>query len=195
MLGLYLFALILGGGLLVFSALGGDGDSDAHAGGHDGDAGGHHHGGGDLILGFFRPRNLVFLLAAFGATGSMLTLIGRANTTTPLLAAIVGVGAMAASHAVFSYLRRTDSAGSVLDDRDLEGRPARVVLSVAPGERGRVVCLVGGREQYLTARLAPDATDALVAGRDVVILGITDGVARIAPFDTLELPASTSPTE
>lgn len=186
MLGLYLFAAILGGGLLVLSTFGHD---------TDGDVGGGHHGPGEIVLGFFRPRNLIFFLAAFGVTGSALTLLGRAGPLTAALAVAMGLLAMSATQALFAWLQRSDSAADVLDDRDLEGTSARVVLPVSPGARGRVVCLVAGREHYLTAQLAQGTTDALAAGRDVVIIGVHNGVAQVAPFDTLELPSSTSSTD
>jgi hypothetical protein len=186
MLGFYLFAAILGGGLLVLSTFGHD---------SDGDVGGGHHGPGEMVLGFFRPRNLIFFLAAFGLTGTALTLIGRAGTFTAALAVAMGLLAMSASHAIFAYLASSDSAADVLDDRDLEGSSARVVLPVTPGAKGRVVCVIAGREQYLTAQLAQGTTDALNTGREVVIVGVHKGVAQVAPFDTLELPSGTSSTD
>jgi hypothetical protein len=177
MLGFYLFAAILGGGLLVFS-LAGDADH-----GHDTDAG--DHAVGELLLGFFRPRNLIFLLAAFGATGALLTALGRSAFVTALFAGAMGLGAMTLSHFVFTWLRKNDSAKDVLDDADLEGLAARVVLPIAPGAAGRVVCVVGGREQYLTARLTSGQPAELGAGRDVVIMTVANGVAEVSAFDAL----------
>lgn len=77
MLGVYIFAMVLGGGLLLLSQLAGDQDHGG-AGDHGGGGGGDHghdvgvHGPGELLLGFFRPRNLIFFLAAFGLTGTLL---------------------------------------------------------------------------------------------------------------------------
>jgi hypothetical protein len=48
--------------------------------------------------------------------------------------------------------------------------------------------VVADREFYLTARLAPEVSNALEAGSEVVILRFEGGVAEIIPFDTLELP-------
>lgn len=189
MLGIYLFALILGGGLLVFSVVGGD--SDGHdASGHD--APGHdlaHHGPGEILLGFFRPRNLVFFLAAFGLTGSALTWLGRASSLTLGAALGMGLAAWVINHALFAWLRRTDSAIDTLGDADLEGVSARVVLDVSPEHPGRVVCVVAGREQYVTARLASGVSDTLPAGREVVIVAVGGGVAQIAPLDLLATPS------
>jgi hypothetical protein len=196
MLGFYLFAAIVGGGLLAFSVIGGHGDGDV-GGGHDAgghDAGGHDaghdvgHGAGELVLGFFRPRNLIFFLAAFGLTGSVLTWLRNAAPFTLGLAIGMGLGAMVLNHLLFTWLRRTDAAIDTLGDTDLEGVSARVVLDVIPGHPGRVVCLVAGREQYVTARLASGVETSLATGREVVIVAITGGVAQIAPLNLLDTP-------
>jgi len=196
MLGFYLFAAIVGGGLLAFTVIGGHGDGDV-GGGHDAgghDAGGHDaghdvgHGPGELVLGFFRPRNLIFFLAAFGLTGSVLTWLRNAAPFTLGLAIGMGLGAMVLNHLLFAWLGRTDAAIDTLGDADLEGVSARVVLDVNPGHPGRVVCLVAGREQYVTARLASGVETSLPAGREVVIVAITGGVAQIAPLNLLDTP-------
>jgi len=64
-------------------------------------------------------------------------------------------------------------------------------LARPAGAPGRIVSLIGGREQYITARLVPDSPP-IPAGREVVIVRVTQGVAEVAPFDTLELPPGTS---
>jgi hypothetical protein len=182
MFGFYLFAAILGGGLLVFSLVGGDGT--------DHDAIGGHHGVDELLLGFFRPRNLIFFLAAFGVTGTLLTWLNRPGIVVALFAAVMGLGAMTLSHALFTWLGRSDSAQNVLSDIDLEGLAGKVVLSIAPGEAGRVVCEIGGREQYLTARLADGTSATLETGREVVIVRVANGVAEVSAFDSLSGPKS-----
>lgn len=181
MLGVYLLAAVLGGGLLLLPFLGGD-----DGGGHDADAA--HAGPGELLFGFFRPRNLIVFLATFGVTGSLLAWLDRSPALTLVLAAAMGSGAMAMSHGLFLWLKRSDSAVEALGDAELEGSSARVVLPLAPGEAGRVVCVVGGREQYLTARLTADIATPIGTGREVVIIQIIDGVAQVSPLDADALP-------
>lgn len=201
MLGLYLFALVLGGGLLVLTLLGGDGESDVGADADieveveaDADPGGHHGGigAGEIVLGLFRPRNLTFLLATFGATGTLLTLSGAGRLTTAVLAAAMGTVAMVLTHAVFFWIRRTESAVDLVGDVELEGSIGRVVLPLSPGTRGRVACRVGGRELYLTARLSADITDSVGVGREVVIVRTAEGEAEVIPSRGLELPPPTA---
>jgi membrane protein implicated in regulation of membrane protease activity len=198
MLGIYLLAAIVGAGALVFSLLGGEHDAghgDAGDVGHDADAGhdahAAHGGGGEIILGLFRPRNLVFFLAAFGLTGTVPTWLAAPAFGTLMAALAMGAGAMLTTHATFTWLRRSESASDVVSDHAFEGRTARVVLPVESGQRGRVACVLAGQEHYITARLAPGAPAPLVPGREVLILRMAEGVAEVEPFDALELPPST----
>lgn len=200
MLGIYIVAAILGAGLLGLSLLaGGDG-------GHDvaGDLGGHaigadhpmladaaHPGFGEAVLSLFRPRNFIFFLAGFGLSGTLLTLIRSGRVFTLVAALIMGGGFFLLSHVVFTLLRRTDTAGGALTEAELMGERARVTLPLVPGHPGRVACLLGGREVYLTARLAPGITEAIPAGREVMVNSVTNGVAEVVPperYDRQLLP-------
>jgi membrane protein implicated in regulation of membrane protease activity len=196
-LGLYLFAMIIGVGLLLFTILGG-GDSDASDAAFEADADldmehatGMAAGIGEIVLGLFRPRNLTFLLAAFGTTGALLTWAGTNAASAFLLAASMGIAAWFVSHAVFTWLRRTDSAIDALDDRDLEGTIGRVTLPIGPGSRGRVMVEVAGRQAHLTARLASDVDRALPIGTEILIHRTEGGVAEVMPTDVLGLPPTT----
>jgi hypothetical protein len=193
MIGLYLFAAVLGGGLLAMSVFGADADAASDAG--SGNAIAELHGAAEMLLGIFRLRNLTFLFATFGITGAVLTWLGASSGWAFTMAIIMGLGAMIINHALFAWLRRADSAGNLVDENDLVGMNGRVVLTVAPGERGRIVCTVAGREQYIVARLASGQSDALVSGREIVVVGMTGGVAEIAPFDALPSGAHKSLTE
>lgn len=193
MLGLYLFAAILGVGLLLFGLIAG-GDGDGHGGvGHDHSllADAEHPGLGELLLGLFRPRNFVFGLAGFGLTGTLLTWIKAGGAFTLLAAGAMGAGFFVLSHAVFTFLRRSDTAVEAVSDTELMGERARVTLPLDPGRLGRVACLVGGRETHLTARLAPEAEGAIPRGAEVIVVRVVNGVAEVMPpqqYDRL-LPA------
>ncbi|UCC48340.1 MAG: hypothetical protein JSV41_12890 [Gemmatimonadota bacterium] len=208
MLGLYILAAILGGGLLLFSVLSGAhhdvGHVDAsglHAdlSGVDADVSGvdvhadhdihvAHDAAGELVLGLFRPRNIIFFLTAFGFTGTLLTLFGNPANLTFVLALGMGGGAMLLTHTLFTWLRRSEIGIDALSEREIEGCTARVVLPLSPGGRGRVACVIADREHYITARLAADVSESVAAGSEVVILHVEEGVAEVVPFDVLELP-------
>jgi len=222
MLGIYILAAMIGGGLMLFSVISGafHGIGDVHVSGADisgvdadvsgidadVSAGGVDVGGADadhdfhlghdtpalFLLGLFRPRNLIFCLTAFGLTGTLLTVIGNPSKSTLTLSLVMGGGAWLLTYGVFTWLRRSDVGVDAISESELEGRAARVALPMAPGESGRIVCLVADRELYLTARAAPDVVRALEAGSEVVILRIEGGVAEVIPFDALELPPGES---
>ena len=210
MLGIYIFAAILGGGLLLFSVLAGaehDADHDAsaldsghdfdhevdHDLTHDADAAHAHLGAADLVLGLFKPRNFTFFMAGFGLTGTLLTLLTPWNAGGSLLPALgMGVASMVATHGVFTWLRRSDTAVDVISDADMEGCVGRVILPLVPGNRGRIACKLGGREIHLTAALDETIADALQPGREVVVLRVAETVAYVMPFESRELPPSTS---
>lgn len=194
MFGVYLFCAVLGGGLVLFSLLGGDSD-DGLAEGLEAESGpgtGASSTGvaGELLLGFFRVRNLTFLLAAFGVTGLLGHWLGLAPLLTVALATGLGVLSAMLVHGAFTWLRRTDSAADVLEDSDLEGSFARVVVPIAPGGRGRISCEASGQQLYLTARLSGEAGESLPVGAPVVILRMEAGVAEVTSAPSLELSSS-----
>lgn len=222
MIGIYVLAAVIGGGLLLFSMLAGDSDGGHDLGGAEVDVGGAEldaagldldasgvevdvdasgaevdpdlgQGQGlsaaDLVLGLFQPRNLIFFAAAFGLTGMLLTLVGGTGEAETMgLSLGMGAGAMTMTHLLFTWLRRSESAVDALAEIELEGRTGRVVLPLAPGQPGRIACLVADREIYLNARLASDAGGEVGVGGEVVVVRTEKGVAEVVPFDSLELP-------
>jgi hypothetical protein len=209
MLGIYIFAAIIGGGLLVFSVLAGAdhdaGDGSDFDSGHDFDHDVDHDGShdahdlhaagggwaGDLLLGLFRPRNFIFFLAGFGVTGTLLTLIKSPSTFGALIPSLaMGAAAMLATHGTFVWLRRSESAMDAVSDTDMEGCLGRVVIPLSVGERGRIACRVGEREVHVVAALAEGYTQQLPPGAEVVVLRVADTVAYVMPFDKRALPPS-----
>jgi hypothetical protein len=195
----YLLATILGVGLLLFSSFGG-GDSAGDggdvtdlagdgAGGHDldGGAGGASH----VLIGLFSIRNITFFLAAFGSTGLLLTALDAGATRTAVLATLLGLTGLGLSHAVFTWLRRSDASVEAPGDRDFEGALGRIVLPVSSESRGQVACVIGGRECYLTAALADGVDQPLTIGQEVIIVASHNGVVRVMPASSLDLPSST----
>lgn len=189
MFGVYLFCTILGGGLVLFSLLGGA-EHDAGMG-DDLDAGGHGASSSGLILGIFRVRNLTFLLTAFGITGLLGSWLNVGSVLTAILAGAMGISAMFLVHGVFTWLRRTDSSVDVLNDSDLEGSFARVVVPLRPGGLGRISCVASGQQLYVTARLPAEAVEVLPVGAPVVVLRMHAGVAEVSAAPGLELSSST----
>lgn len=201
MFGVYLFATIIGVGLLALTLFGGsDNDIDAHvdvdaqagAGGQTGHLAGATDGISDVVLGLFKPRNVTFLLAAFGTTGLLLTLAGTNAPLTLILAGTMGTTSWFSSHALFTWLKKSDSGVSAMGDRELEGSIGTVTLPISPDARGRIMILAAGRQTWITARLEPGINRSLGVGTEVLIRRTAAGVAEVIPTDTLDLPSTTS---
>lgn len=197
----FLAALIFGGGLLVPMLLGGlgsdlelDGDLELDAGeldldGADGEVGadgGDASALGRLLSGVLSLRSLVFFSAFFGASGLVLGALGYATPATVSSATVVGIGAALANGVLMDVLRRTEGT-SQISDATLVGRPATVVLPMAPGRRGRIRVDLGGQPHYLVAGpVEGDTTTTFDVGHPVVVVDIIDGTALVSSLAGLE---------
>jgi len=180
MLAAYVFCLVLGGGFLALSLLGGD-HGDAAAGG-DVDASLPDAGGHDLQASkIFSLRTVIYALFGFGAVGTILTLTGS-GAVAALVSSIVGGAASAGVvHAAFGYLRRTD-AGSHPGDDSFIGLAGTVTLPLSARTPGTVAVERGNRRFALRALPHTTAGGDDVSGwRSVVVVDMADGVARVAP--------------
>jgi membrane protein implicated in regulation of membrane protease activity len=199
---LYLAANGLGLTLIAVSLLLGGGDADADLDADlDGDGPGDVDGAGDVdaadaghgaaahasgsvgITGWLPLASLrfwTFLVAAFGLTGTGLTLGGAPWVAALAVAAATGiVGGWSAAH-FFRYLLTDRVSGDMSLDR-LVGREARVALPVRPEGRGRISVATSGGVLELTA-VTRDGRPIL-RGETVLIASITDGVADVTALD------------
>jgi hypothetical protein len=176
MLTLYLFALVVGGGLLAFSLIGGH----DHGGDLHGDVGDHALGN---AFHFLSLRTLTYFLFVFGGVGAVLTWSwkGWMAPLVLLLAAAAGVGIGALVSFAFKYLRQTDSGDRHSED-SFVGLPARVTLPIPAGGMGKVLVHRGDRTFELLAR--PHDGSAPTSGwKSVVVVEMNRGVALVAPLD------------
>jgi hypothetical protein len=187
MLTLYLVCLLLGGLLIALSIFGGgdadvdvdvdvDADLDVEA---DVDA----EGGGEGVTAaarFLSMRNLVFFMAFFGLTGTLLTLLGANHL--PTLLTSLGLGALAAGavHRLMGYLRASQS-GALPGVSALAGAEARVVVGLAGQRSGKVDVVAGDRTYQFVARLHEGAgVDHVEVGDTVLVVRVQDGIALVA---------------
>lgn len=168
MLELYLVALIVGAGLLLFSLFaggdheghadaGGDADAsvDAHGDAGDGHGDAEHHGWEVAAMSWLplaSVRFWTFFLAFFGATGTSLHFIERGLGTwvTIAIAAAMGYVCGAGAVAAFRYMRRSQTSSGLGVD-DYIGETAVVRVAVARGKVGKVRLEVKGRTVDLLA--------------------------------------------
>jgi membrane protein implicated in regulation of membrane protease activity len=187
MLTLYLVCLVLGGLLIAVSIFGGgdtdvdvdvsaDADVDVEA---DVDANGEGEGL-TAAARFLSLRNLVFFMAFFGLTGTLLSALGGQHLATLLTSLGLGVVAAYAVQRLMDYLRSSQS-GALPGASALAGAEARVVVGLAGRRPGKVDVVAGDRTYQFVARLHEGAgVDHAEVGDALVVVRIQDGIALVA---------------
>lgn len=186
MFSLYLFALIVGGGLLVFSLFGSD-----H---HGGDIGGGHHGlDGDNPVQWLSLRTLTYFLFVFGGVGAILskTWSAAAAPLVLLLAVVAGLGVGATVSVAFRYLSKTDTGIRESED-SFVGLSGRVTLPFGSGGVGKVLVHRGDRTYELLARPLDSAAKGSAQWKSVIVVEMNRGTALVAPLDDPALLESSS---
>ena len=213
MLGPYIGALLFGGLLLALSLFAGggeDADGDGHAdGGADGhgdaDADAGVHGGHDahghllasegsaLLSTFASLRFWTFFFAFAGGTGVTLTLLGLPAVVTALAA--VAMGGISGGFAAwaFRYLGRNQLTSS-LTSEDWIGRTAKVVVPVSHVRPGKILMSFDNEVKELVALSAGTSDGAIGVGEEVIVVSMTDGVAKVTLNRPDERPAAVAQT-
>lgn len=194
MTSLFLFALILGGGLLGLSLVGdlvggADADIDTDLDTDPGvDAGGDPDMESDLAGAFkiFTIRNLTYFLFGFGAVGWLLGELAQdLSVWVVALAAVLGGTLAAAAAAVtFGWLKATES-GWQADEGSFVGCEGRVVLPVGHAKVGQIVVRRGAREHELRALPFDLRAPSPEKWRSVVVIEMEGGTARVSPMEAL----------
>lgn len=176
MFSFYLFALIVGGALLLFSLFGDSDHSDTDLG----------HDTGHSPTQWLSIRTLTYFLFVFGGVGAILTK-SWSPATAPIvlgIALLAGGGVGTAVSAAFRYLRRTDSGYRQTDDSFI-GLTARVIVPLGPGRPGKVLVHRGDRTFDLLAQpyVRTEGATPLPDWKEVIIVEMTRGTAIVAPVD------------
>jgi membrane protein implicated in regulation of membrane protease activity len=172
MIGLYLFSLVLGGGLLLFSVLG---DAGHH---HDADTAHDHDGFKVLSL-----RTITYFLFGFGATGAGLSWAwGGSGLLVAGLAIAVGIAIGGTSAAVFEYLRR-DESGVHQGDQSFVGLAGHVTIPLSRGAPGKVLVRRGDRSYELLARPLGADPESPDRWKNVVVVEMHGATAVVAPLE------------
>ena len=196
MVAIFLFAAVFGWlfvALFLFSGsdfdsdVGVDADLDLDADADlDVDSSSGFGGLAGLIGALLSFRSIVFFAAFFGLAGLLLTWLGTSTVLATIVGAGVGLFAAVANVQLMDYLKRT-SVSSRLTDRRIAGNPAKVVLPIGPGHRGKVAVDVAGQPIYLVALPFNDRHEKEYAvGDTVVIVEVRDGSALVTAMDELD---------
>lgn len=204
MLSVYIFSLVLGGSFLLVSVLGDvfdsdidvDSDFDADLALDAGDAtdaieavdavdavdaGDAAHGTAAAKI--FSIRGLIYGLFGFGAVGSAVTWLGGTGFVATLVAALVGgflTGGMVT--VLFNWLK-SSSASNRHGDSGFVGLQGMITLPVGDDSFGTVMVERGGRRIALRALPWDAAEGEPSTWRDVVVMEMERGVARVAPIE------------
>lgn len=147
------------------------------------------HGGSveaaSFLSTFLSFRFWTFAVAAFGATGTVSTLLGL-GTYIPLGSALfTGLVAGWGASTLIRRLSR-DTVSTETSTRKLAGREGEVVLSVGPGKRGKVRVTHNGQWLELFATTRDDAL--IERGQRVLVVAVSDGTADVTPVDPVRHP-------
>lgn len=170
MLPIYIFAAILGGGLLLIGMLGGEGD-----GGDAMDTDLHVGGKVSPWKHAFSFQTAAYALAAFGLTGTALSLVGATRLPTLLASAVMGGGAGALAGVLFGWLKRSQGGFAESSDHYIGGI-GRTEVRIPANGRGRIELLHKGRSFTLAAVSTGGEIDR---HEYVVVLDVVDGVALV----------------
>jgi membrane protein implicated in regulation of membrane protease activity len=200
MIGLYIFAAVIGGVLVALSALGVGHDAEAgvelhadgsmDAGGDTGDAGGDaadpstdQVGGSDFWLALISLRFWTYFAAFFGLTGLALTWFSGWSAA-PIAGAAVAVGLLSGGTitALSRWLSKSQ-ASSAIETRDLIGAEGTVLVPVRAFTPGKVRIELRGEAVDLTA--TADHAQELCRGTQVMVVGIEGRRVTVVPKSEL----------
>ena len=166
---IYLSCFVVGGAVVIMSALGG-------AGGEVGvEVEATELGEGVQFLSFLSVRKVFFFLCFFGLMGLGRLVMGTVAT----LVTSVAVGGVCAWLGDFALRALSGSnPSSAAEPRDYVGLEAVVTVPIAEGARGKISCVVKGRTTELLARL-PEGAAAAPEGARMLVLEMEDGEALV----------------
>ncbi len=207
MLALYIVTAIIGGGLMLLSAVGGLGshadvshdlggghdfgghDVGGHdVGGHDvggheglehGGHGDHEHGGeGGLWIPFLSLRFWTYAIGTFGILGLLLTLFSDA--AEPGVGMTSGVlGFVMGLVAAYGYrlAQRSQTSGGV-SERDFLGVEGKVLVATKPDHPGKVRVTV--KDDIIDMLALSEGGKTIEVGEDIVVVAVEGDQVRIA---------------
>lgn len=196
MLAIYIGCLVFGGIIVGASAMAGHSGHDHGPGSEaDLDGGGddHHNGHGDhtghakaeglapagaVIATLASVRFWSFFAAAFGLSGTLLTLLSMNRELTLAFSLVLGAGLGAAVSNALRVLSR-DTVSAEMSTQSLAGREAVVVIAITPGKPGKIRLSHQGQ---ITELLATTSERRIERQEQVLVVQVSQGVAEVTPL-------------
>jgi hypothetical protein len=170
MFALYIFAAIVGGGLLLIGMLGGEAD-----GGDVADVDVDLGGKASAWKHAFSFQTAAYGLAAFGLTGTLLTWLGAPGLLVLALAVGMGLAGGTVVGFAFDWLKRSQG-GFAEPSEHYIGGIGRTEVRIPSDGRGRIELVHRGRAFTLPA---VSRTGEIDRYETVVIIDVVDGVALV----------------
>jgi membrane protein implicated in regulation of membrane protease activity len=183
MIYLYLFSLVVGGGLLGASiVLGGHGaGADIHGAdtlapaGHEGPLGGAE----SYLYWLVSVRFWTFFVAFFGLTGLVFDGFGLVSSQIATAVIATATGSIAGGSAMFVLRKLTkDDTNSAVSSRDYVGRTGRVLVGFAAGGVGKVRVEVKGSSIDLLAM--PEDEHSYSPNDEIIVVEMSGLHAKVA---------------
>jgi membrane protein implicated in regulation of membrane protease activity len=181
----YLFALVVGFGILALqAAMGGKGGADEAGGHHGGDHGGDaaakagvSGGSFEFVAFFLSLRFWIFTALGFGMAGSLLhNLELAAPAVVFALALASGLGAGVFASVVFRLVMRS-SVSSMADVTHARGTVGRVLIPVGKEKAGQIRVVLRGQSVDLVAKTDGEE---IARGDQVIVEEIDGNTARVS---------------
>jgi membrane protein implicated in regulation of membrane protease activity len=188
MLTLYVITGIIGLGLIIFSAIGGMGDSHGDLS-HDADVShdlSTNHGldshdvshSGDFWLPIFSLRFWTYFFGGFGGFGTLLTFLNVSSEPIRLFAALgVGLVVGIAAATIMRILIRNQISHSI-SDGDFVGVIAKVLVSPAENNPGKIRVEV--KDESIDLLAIPMEGHQIRSGDEVVIVSVEGSTVTVA---------------
>lgn len=203
MLPIYLFALVLGGILLLGSLVGGhdsggdtaagdfDGDLDADADVHDVDGPpdtGHHGDLAGVATLFLSLRFWTFFSTFFGLTGVTLRGLGLLPSGTATLGLALATGGVCGLAAAWTFRHLgTEEVGGVAGVADFVGKTGRVLVPISSDGVGKVRLGIGGTTVDVLAFTRDETT--LSTGETVLVVSMSGTRALVTGLGDVATPS------
>jgi membrane-bound ClpP family serine protease len=168
---IYLFAAVLGGGLLLLGMVGGEADGVDADVDVDVDTG-YPVAGWKQLLSF---QTAAYALAAFGLTGAALSWLGAAALPTLVAALAMGLVGGTLIGALFGWLKRSQSGFAESSDHYIGG-VGQTEVRIPSGGQGRIQLVHRGHAFTLPAVCRAGEIDR---NETVVVVDVIDGIAVV----------------
>jgi membrane protein implicated in regulation of membrane protease activity len=147
----------------------------------------HSHSDAADAVKFISFRNIVYFLAFFGLTGTVMDFFPMPGFLTFLSSIGIGGIASEAGYQFMKYLKQSES-GETINISDLKGRKAKVLVGMSKSRKGTIQVELGSSTLKLIARVSDvSEEDAFKPGDEVLIIDSSNNLLYVVSNDLSNL--------